>query len=229
MNLNLPLIKTRITELGRSFHTADATFLMIYSVVVGLGSGLGAVGFRWLLGALKDLFFGQGERLLGFMGSAYVILIPALGGLIIGPIINRFARETKGHGVPEVMLAVAAFHGIIRPRIVIVKTLVSAICIGSGGSVGREGPIVQIGSALGSSIGQLFKLTEEKTKVLLACGAAGGIAATFNAPMAGFFFALEVILRDFSRPLCSPRSSRPWSPDFSSETIRPSRSRPINC
>jgi len=197
MNLNLPLIKTRITELGRSFHTADATFLMIYSVVVGLGSGLGAVGFRWLLGALKDLFFGQGERLLGFMGSAYVILIPALGGLIIGPIINRFARETKGHGVPEVMLAVAAFHGIIRPRIVIVKTLVSAICIGSGGSVGREGPIVQIGSALGSSIGQLFKLTEEKTKVLLACGAAGGIAATFNAPMAGFFFALEVILREY--------------------------------
>jgi len=197
MNLNLPLIKTRITELGRSFRTADATFLMIYSVVVGLGSGLGAVGFRWLLGALKDLFFGQGERLLGFMGSAYVILIPALGGLIIGPIINRFARETKGHGVPEVMLAVAAFHGIIRPRIVIVKTLVSAICIGSGGSVGREGPIVQIGSALGSSIGQLFKLTEEKTKVLLACGAAGGIAATFNAPMAGFFFALEVILREY--------------------------------
>jgi CIC family chloride channel protein len=197
MNLNLPLIKTRITELVRSFRTADATFLMIYSVVVGLGSGLGAVGFRWLLGALKDLFFGQGERLLGFMGSAYVILIPALGGLIIGPIINRFARETKGHGVPEVMLAVAAFHGIIRPRIVIVKTLVSAICIGSGGSVGREGPIVQIGSALGSSIGQLFKLTEEKTKVLLACGAAGGIAATFNAPMAGFFFALEVILREY--------------------------------
>lgn len=198
MNLNLPLIKTRITELGRSFYTADATFLMIYSVVVGLGSGLGAVGFRWLLGALKELFFGQGERLLGFMGSAYVILIPALGGLIIGPIINRFARETKGHGVPEVMLAVAAFHGIIRPRIVIVKTLVSAICIGSGGSVGREGPIVQIGSALGSSIGQLFKLPEEKTRVLLACGAAGGIAATFNAPMAGFFFALEVILREYS-------------------------------
>jgi CIC family chloride channel protein len=197
MNLNLPLIKTRIAELGQSFRTADATFLMIYSVVVGLGSGLGAVGFRWLLGALKDLFFGQGERLLGFMGSAYVIVIPALGGLIIGPIINRFARETKGHGVPEVMLAVAAFHGIIRPRIVIVKTLVSAICIGSGGSVGREGPIVQIGSALGSSIGQLFKLTEEKTKVLLACGAAGGIAATFNAPMAGFFFALEVILREY--------------------------------
>jgi CIC family chloride channel protein len=197
MALNLSPIKAKLTEFGRSFHTADATFLMIYSVVVGLGSGFGAVGFRWLLGALKELFFGQGERLLGFMGSAYVIVIPALGGLIIGPIINRFARETKGHGVPEVMLAVAVYHGKIRPRIVVIKTLVSAICIGSGGSVGREGPIVQIGSALGSSIGQVFRLTEEKTKVLLACGAAGGIAATFNAPMAGFFFALEVILREY--------------------------------
>jgi len=197
MDLNVSPLKTRLTEFARSFHSADATFLMIYSVAVGLGAGLGAVGFRWLLGALTGLFFGQGERLLGFMGSAYVIVIPALGGLIIGPIINRFARETKGHGVPEVMLAVAAYHGKIRPRIVVIKTLVSAICIGSGGSVGREGPIVQIGSALGSSIGQAFKLTEEKTKVLLACGAAGGIAATFNAPMAGFFFALEVILREY--------------------------------
>ncbi|MDD5222675.1 MAG: chloride channel protein [bacterium] len=131
------------------------------------------------------------------MGPYYVIIIPALGGLIIGPIINAFSRETKGHGVPEVMLAVANAGGRIRPRVAVVKALASSICIGSGGSVGREGPIVQIGSALGSSLAQVFNLTEEKTKILVACGAAGGIAATFNAPLAGIFFSLEVILREY--------------------------------
>jgi CIC family chloride channel protein len=131
------------------------------------------------------------------MGPYYVILIPAIGGLIIGPIIYFFSQETKGHGVPEVMLAVSALGGKIRPRVAAIKALTSSICIGSGGSVGREGPIVQIGSALGSSIGQLFNLSEEKIKILVASGAAGGIAATFNAPLAGIFFALEVILGEY--------------------------------
>jgi CIC family chloride channel protein len=84
-----------------------------------------------------------------------------------------------------------------RPRVAAMKALVSSICIGSGGSVGREGPIVQISSALGSSLGQMFKLSEDKTRILIACGAAGGIAATFNAPIAGIFFALEVILQEY--------------------------------
>ncbi|HZV47659.1 MAG TPA: chloride channel protein [Thermodesulfovibrionales bacterium] len=115
----------------------------------------------------------------------------------MGPLIYFLAREAKGHGVPEVMLAVASAGGRIRPRVAIIKTLASSICIGSGGSVGREGPIVQIGSTLGSSLGQLFRLSEEKIKILVACGAAGGIAATFNAPLAGIFFALEVILGEY--------------------------------
>lgn len=131
------------------------------------------------------------------MGPYYVILIPAIGGLIVGPLIYLFAREAKGHGVPEVILAVATLGGRIRPRVAIVKALASSICIGSGGSAGREGPIVQIGSAIGSSLGQLFKLSEEKVKILVACGTAGGIAATFNAPIAGIFFALEVVLGDY--------------------------------
>ncbi len=126
-----------------------------------------------------------------------VLVVPVLGGLLYGPLVYRFAPEARGHGVPEVMLAVHSNEGRIRGRVPLVKSLASAICIGSGGSVGREGPIVQIGSALGSAAGQLAHLAGEHTRLLVACGAAGGIGATFNAPIAGVFFALELILRNF--------------------------------
>ena len=125
-------------------------------------------------------------------------MIPAVGGALVGPIVYCFAREAKGHGVPEVMLAIAQEGGRIRPRVVFVKALASAICIGSGGSAGREGPIVQIGSALGSALGQGLKLPPGLLRTVLAAGAAGGIAATFNAPIGGVVFSLEVLLRDFS-------------------------------
>src|SRR6185437_12285304 len=124
-------------------------------------------------------------------------LIPCIGGIVYGPLIYHYAREARGHGVPEVMIAVAENGGRIRPQVSVIKALASALCIGAGGSVGREGPIVQIGSALGSTVGQLARLNERRLRLLVACGAAGGIAATFNAPIAGVFFALEVILRDF--------------------------------
>ncbi len=132
------------------------------------------------------------------LGIGFVVLAPVIGGLVYGPLVSRFAPEARGHGVPEVMLAVAERGGRIRPQVSIVKALASALCIGSGGSVGREGPIVQIGSALGSSLGQLAKVPESRLRILVACGAAGGIAATFNAPIAGVFFALELILQDFA-------------------------------
>ncbi|HHH42428.1 MAG TPA: CBS domain-containing protein, partial [Chloroflexi bacterium] len=119
------------------------------------------------------------------------------GGLLVGPMVYFLAREAKGHGVPEVMEAIALHGGRIRPIVVVVKSLASSICIGSGGSVGREGPIVQIGSALGSTFGRIFRLSDERTKNLVACGAAAGIAATFNAPIAGVMFALEIILAEF--------------------------------
>jgi CIC family chloride channel protein len=190
-------IKEKVKEHILYLRTSETTFLLVFSVAVGLGSGFGAVIFRWLIGNFRTIFFEQGHNLLQFMGPYYVILIPAIGGLIVGPVIYLFAKEAKGHGVPEVMLAVSTLGGIIRPRVAVIKALASSICIGSGGSVGREGPIVQIGSALGSTLGQLFKLSEEKVKILIACGAAGGIAATFNAPLAGIFFALEVILGEY--------------------------------
>lgn len=171
---------------------------LILAMIIGIGTGFGAIGFRWLIGFFHHFYFTGGHQVLGFLGGYYVILVPMLGGLVVGPLTYFLAREAKGHGVPEVMAAVAFKGGVIRPRVVIVKALASAICIGSGGSVGREGPIVQIGSAIGSTIGQLCRVNTRRLKVFVACGAAGGIAATFNAPMGGVLFALEVILGEFS-------------------------------
>jgi len=176
------------------FRTSEMLSGLILAVVVGVAAGLGAVLFRWLIKSFQSLFIDGGSHVLGFMGQYYIILIPAAGGLLVGPLVYFFAREAKGHGVPEVMEAVALRGGRIRPRVAAVKILASSICIGSGGSVGREGPLVQIGSTIGSSIGQWLKLPDETVRVLVACGAAGGIAATFNAPIAGVLFALEAIL-----------------------------------
>jgi CIC family chloride channel protein len=171
--------------------------ILITALIVGIGAGLGAVIFRRLVDGVHTLAYDGLAGLMEGFYPYYLLIIPALGGAIFGPLIYRFAREAKGHGVPEVMEAVALRGGRIRPRVAIVKALASAICIGTGGSVGREGPIAQIGSALGSTVGQLFRLSDDRVRNLVACGAAGGVAATFNAPIAGSIFALEVILGQF--------------------------------
>jgi len=180
--------------------------LLALAVGVGLGAGFGAVAFRYLIEGFTYVFTGHdsygveghvANPLVPGLGIWFVALVPIVGGLLYGPLVERFASEARGHGVPEVMLAVARKGGRIRPVVAVVKSLASALCIGSGGSVGREGPIVQIGSALGSTIGQITRAPEARMRLLVACGAAGGISATFNAPIAGVFFALEVILRDF--------------------------------
>jgi CIC family chloride channel protein len=181
--------------------------LQVLAVAVGIGAGLGAVGFRWLIVGATWLLSGHSDYadspgaanpFVPGLGRWFLILVPVIAGVVYGPLIYLFAREARGHGVPEVMYAVAERSGRIRPRVSAVKALASAICIGGGGSVGREGPIVQIGSALGSSLGQMVRLPASRLRVLVACGAAGGIAATFNAPIAGVFFALELILADFA-------------------------------
>ena len=133
-----------------------------------------------------------------WLGLGFFVVIPVIGGIIYGPLIYRYAREARGHGVPEVMLAVAENGGRIRPQVSADKAVASAICIGVGGSVGREGPIVQIGSALASGLGQWIRMPENRLRILVACGAAGGISATFNAPITGVFFGVEIILREFS-------------------------------
>ncbi len=181
-------------------------WLTALALLTGVGAGLGAVALRYMILGFTHVFTGHrdyslagyaGNPLVPGLGIWFVVLAPVIGGLIYGPLVARFAPEARGHGVPEVMLAVNRLGGRIRPRVPVVKSLASAICIGSGGSVGREGPIVQIGSALGSVTGQLFDLQESRLRLLVACGAAGGISATFNAPIAGVFFALELILRNF--------------------------------
>jgi len=181
--------------------------MIVMALVVGVGAGFGAVAFRWLIFGFTWLAtgheqFGQQGRVdsshLAWLGLGFFLVIPIVGGLLYGPLIQRFAREARGHGVPEVMLAVAENGGRIRPQVSIVKALASAICIGTGGSVGREGPIVQIGAAFASSLGQLVKMSESRLRIIVACGAAGGIAATFNAPLTGVLFAFEIVLRELS-------------------------------
>jgi CIC family chloride channel protein len=179
----------------------ETTTGIALAVLIGIAAGLGAVAFRWLIKGFQWIFFKQGADVLGFMGDHYVIILPIIGGLLIGPLIFFLAREAQGEGPPEVMKAVAVGGGRIRSRVAAVKILVSSICIGSGGSVGREGPIVQIGSSFGSALGQLLKLPEGWRRTFVLCGAAGGIAATFNAPIGGVFFALEVL----SHRVVSPR------------------------
>ncbi|WP_020498111.1 chloride channel protein [Sciscionella marina] len=181
--------------------------LVVLAVLIGAGAGIGAVGFRWLISAVTRVLSGHADYsdaghaangLVPWLGPYFVLFAPVVAGLIYGPLVNKFAPEARGHGVPEVMYAVAERGGRIAPQVTVVKALASALCIGGGGSVGREGPIVQIGSAWGSTIGRLTRIPEARLRVLVACGAAGGIAATFNAPLAGPFFAMELILRDFA-------------------------------
>jgi CIC family chloride channel protein len=181
--------------------------LVVMALLVGAGAGLGAATFRELIYLFTWLFTGretfgqQGHAAslhLPFMGVGFVVVVPVIAGLLYGPLIHRYAREARGHGVPEVMLAVAENGGRIRPPVTIVKALASALCIGGGGSVGREGPIVQIGSAFASTLGQLVRMSEGRLRVIVACGAAGGISATFNAPLTGLFFGFEIVLKEFS-------------------------------
>ena len=181
--------------------------MAVLATIVGLAGGFGAIGFRHLIDLFQTLTYGAKGDLLEVVTATpwyWKVWVPALGGMVVGPLVYFLAREAKGHGVPEVMEAVALRKGVIRKRVVLVKSLASAVSIGTGGSVGREGPIVQIGSAIGSTIGQVLNVSAERIRTLVGCGAAAGIAATFNAPIAGSMFALEIILGDFGLATFSP-------------------------
>ena len=146
-----------IVRFGK-MSVSQSTFMVVAAVLVGMGGGFGAVAFRALIGAAGSLAFGViGGFLSRHIGPAGVVLQLALGGAIAAFVATRFAPEAKGHGVPEVMEAVALRGGLMRPRVIAIKALASATSIGFGGSCGREGPIVQIGSAIGSVLGQLAR------------------------------------------------------------------------
>jgi len=179
---------------------------IVLACLIGLLGGYGAVLFTFLIDLVTNwtvrpaMAAGAMHR-AGFLA---LLAVPALGLLAVSWFTRRFAPEAQGHGVPEVIMAVGRHDGVIRPRVSLVKILASGVCIGTGGSAGREGPIVQIGSSLGSMAGQWCRLSPRHIKILVAAGAAAGISATFNAPLAGVIFASEIILGSFAVETLTP-------------------------
>lgn len=172
---------------------------LLIAVTIGALAGFAAVAFRWLIEWEQSLLWPAGADFLHQYSSApwwLKVGIPAGAGLMLGPLILHFAPEARGTGVPEVMVAINQKDGIIRHRITAVKSLVTAGFVAAGNSVGREGPTVQIGASIGSSITQLFGLGPEQRKLAIACGAAAGIASIFQAPIAGTMFVVEILLFD---------------------------------
>jgi CIC family chloride channel protein len=180
--------------------------LSLLALGLGVVTGIGAVLFRDLIGLIHNMLF-TGHALVRYDANiftapapwgALVILIPVLGAIGVTFLVTRFAPEAKGHGVPEVMDAIYYKGGAIRPIVALVKSLASAIAIGSGASVGREGPIIQIGSAIGSTFGQIIRMPAGQRIALVAAGAGAGIAATFNTPIGGVMFAIELMMPEVS-------------------------------
>lgn len=203
----MPRIWNRRQWVLRRLRLTPATEMLLLAVVVGILGGFGALFFKNLIHLFQSLFWATTDmavETLAAMAWYRRLLLPAVGGAIVGPLIYFLAREARGPGVPEVMIAVITRNSIIRPIVVIVKSLASAISIASGGSVGREGPIVQIGAAIASTAGQVLRLSPIQLKTLVGCGVSAGIAATFNAPMAGTLFALELIVVDFGLTAFTP-------------------------
>jgi CIC family chloride channel protein len=180
--------------------------LSLLALGLGVVTGLGAVLFRDLIGFIHNLLF-TGHALIHYDANIFtppapwgplVILVPVLGAIGVTFLVTNFAPEAKGHGVPEVMDAIYFKGGVIRPVVALIKSLASAIAIGSGSSVGREGPIIQIGSALGSTLGQFIRMPAGQRIALVAAGAGAGIASTFNTPIGGVMFAIELMMPEVS-------------------------------
>jgi chloride channel protein, CIC family len=180
--------------------------LSLLAIVVGIITGFGAVVFRALIGLIHNIAF-LGSFSFDYDSSAFtppspwgafIIIVPVIGGLIVTFLITKFAPEARGHGVPEVMDAIYYKDGVIRPVVAVIKSLASALSIGTGAAVGREGPIIQIGSAIGSTLGQIVRMAPWQRITLVAAGAGAGIAATFNTPIGGVMFAIELMMPELS-------------------------------
>lgn len=183
----------------RRLGMREESFLIVPAVLIGIVTAAAAVGFHELIQKIKDLFYGKtGPDVLYGAGLLLLILFPALGGLAVGIISRYIARTREGHGVIDVIESVVRTSGFIRPVSAIEKIVTSALTIGTGGSAGAEGPIVQIGAAIGSGIGQLFRFARHQMPIIIGCGSAAGISAIFNSPIGGVLFTIEVILQDHS-------------------------------
>src|SRR5438094_5594707 len=196
-----PSVRRWFREYGRSLDP-EVLVTSAYALLVGLAAGLVAQGLLELIYLFTNIFF---FRKWSFVGSypvghhlgAWVILIPPIGGLLVGLMIHFWEPTLKGHGIPEAMEAVLVGRSRVRTRVGILKPLATAFAIGTGGPFGAEGPIIQTGAAFGSIFGQAVHLTPYQRRVLLAAGAAGGMAATFTAPFAGILVAIELLLFEF--------------------------------
>jgi len=183
-------------------HLSESLVTNILAIIVGILAGYGAVALRlmitWFTGFWQETGVPSLQNAIPSLGMWAFLPVPIIGMVIVALLVKYVADETGGSGIPEVMESVAMKGGRIRGRVALVKALASAVCIGFGGSAGREGPIVQIGASVGSVMATMLRMSRERRKWLVACGAGAGIAATFNTPIAGVIFAMEVILHGSS-------------------------------
>jgi chloride channel protein, CIC family len=196
-----PTSGSRLRALSQSLDFGSVTKWVFFAALIGLASGLAAVGFRWLVHAGKEFLFGAtvGTTSEGVGGLDYafwmVLLVPTLGGLLTGILVQKIAPEAEGHGTDAVIHSFHNLKGKIRMRVIGIKSLTSAITIGTGGSAGQEGPVAQVGAGVGSALADLFKLSDRDRRMFLLAGASGGIGATFCSPLGGALFMPEVIYR----------------------------------
>jgi CIC family chloride channel protein len=197
--------KVLFNRLMARFGLGEDAFVLLLAVIVGLVTAVAAVGFHELINLIRDALYTRlGPDLLYGRAMFLLIAIPALGGLIVGVTARYVFKTREGHGVIDVIESVARSSGFQRPATAVEKILTSAVTIGTGGSAGAEGPIVQIGAGIASGVGQLFRLARPYMPVLIGCGSAAGISSIFNAPFGGVLFTLEVILQDFSTRTITP-------------------------
>jgi CIC family chloride channel protein len=197
----------QITDLLKKWRLEEHLTLYLLAIAVGVLGGYGAILFRFLIKLCQFIFYQNSNDFLSFADKVPLylkVLIPTLGGLVVGVIVRWGTEKAKGHGVPELIEALVLRGGRISWRTATARVTASAVTIGAGGSVGREGPIIHIGSFLGSAVAQIGRLGRDRERILMSCGAAAGISATFHAPIAGMLFAVEVLLGDFSLGTFSP-------------------------
>jgi CIC family chloride channel protein len=203
----------KINHFFSSFAITQDTYLLVLGGIIGLISGFGAVVFHEAIRLIKVLFFDDPGKFFGLESllnanawyiKLLIILIPAIGGLIVGIMAHYFEGGKKGEGIPNVIDAIASRGGIIKGSVAIIKTIGSAVSIGTGGAGGKEGPIVQIGASIGSAFGQYLSTSSDRIKILVGCGAGAGLSAAFNAPIGGALFAMEIILHTFNAKSFSP-------------------------
>lgn len=203
----------KLNHFFSSFAITQDTYLLILGGIIGILCGVGAVIFHESIRLIKELFFDDPGKIFGLNSllnpqlwytKILVILVPAAGGLLVGVIAHYFEGGKKGEGIPSVIDSVASKGGIMKGNVAVLKTVDSALSIGTGGAGGKEGPIVQIGAAIGSAFGQYLSTSTDRLKILVGCGAAAGLSAAFNVPIGGALFAMEIILHTFNAKSFSP-------------------------